>query len=163
MHMTDLFIVDYTDAHAAAFYDINAQWIQAMYVLEPHDIHVLSHPRETIIDPGGVILLVASATHGIIGAGALMKARDGVFELTKMGVLDTVRGQKAGEFLLRAIVARAEAMAIDTLFLLTNTKSQAAIHLYEKVGFVHDAAIMREFGGTYDRCDVAMRYPLAIP
>ncbi len=152
-------ILDYTDAHAAAFHDINAQWITRMYVLEPHDVHVLTHPREMILDPGGVILLVASPVHGIVGACALMNAGDGAFELTKMGVLESVRGQKAGEFLLRAMVARAQAMRVDTLFLLTNTKSQAAIHLYEKIGFVHDADIMARYGSTYERCDVAMRYP----
>lgn len=38
-------------------------------------------------------------------------------------------------------------------------KCAAAIHLYEKLGFVHDAEIMRLFGARYERCDVAMSYP----
>jgi len=159
--MSDLTIIEYADEHASAFYAINAQWIDSMYVLEPHDIHVLTHPREAIVDRGGVILFVASPTLGLVGACALMKVDEGVFELTKMGVLESARGLKAGEYLLRAIVARAETMDLDTLFLLTNRKSAAAIHLYEKIGFVHDAAIMRDYGSTYERCDVAMRYPLA--
>jgi N-acetylglutamate synthase-like GNAT family acetyltransferase len=156
----DLSIIDYTDEHAAAFHDINAQWIDAMFVMEAHDRHVLTHPRAAILDPGGVILMVASRTHGIVGTCALMKAAEGVFELTKMGVRDSGRGQKAGEFLLRAIVARAEAMDLTTLFLLTHHSCEAAIHLYEKIGFVHDSAIMRDYGATYARCDVAMAYPL---
>lgn len=157
----DLNIVEYTDAHAAAFHDINAQWIEAMFVLEAHDRHVLSHPRETILEPGGVILMVESQKHGIVGTCALMKTGDGVFELTKMGVLENVRGLKAGEILLRAVIERAAAMDMQTLYLLTSSKCKAAIHLYEKVGFLHDAAIMRAYGTTYARCDVAMSYPIS--
>jgi len=154
-------VLDFTDERASAFHDINAAWIEAMFVLEEHDRHVLSHPREAIVDKGGDILFVASPDHGIIGAGALMPVEPGVLELTKMGVRAEQRGLKAGEFLLAALLDRARAMAPDTLFLLTSAKCQAAIHLYEKAGFVHDAAIMQRYGQTYARCDVAMRFPLA--
>ncbi|MBN2973940.1 hypothetical protein JW805_18185 [Roseomonas aeriglobus] len=54
-----LTILPYTDALAPAFRDINTAWIADMFTLEPHDEHVLSHPREAIIDRGGVILFVA--------------------------------------------------------------------------------------------------------
>jgi GNAT superfamily N-acetyltransferase len=158
---TDLSILDYTDAHAAAFHDINAQWITSMFALEDHDRHVLTHPRDVIIDPGGVILMVSSKAYGIVGTCALMKTSDGVFELTKMGVLESIRGLKAGEFLLRAMLDRAATMDMTSLYLLTNSKCEAAIHLYEKLGFVHDGAIMRAYGSTYARCDVAMSYPIA--
>jgi RimJ/RimL family protein N-acetyltransferase len=47
---------------------------------------------------------------------------------------------------------------MDKIYLLTNRKCAAAIHLYEKLGFVHDEAIMRSFGARYERCDVAMSY-----
>jgi ribosomal protein S18 acetylase RimI-like enzyme len=158
---SDLKILEYTDAHAAAFHDINAQWIESMFVLEDHDRHVLTHPRELILDPGGAILMVSSKAHDIVGACALMKTSEGIFELTKMGVLENVRGLKAGEFLLRAVLERAATMEMTTLYLLTSSKCEAAIHLYEKNGFVHDAAIMETYGATYARCDVAMSYPIA--
>ena len=79
-------------------------------------------------------------------------------ELTKMGVRATARGLKAGEFLLAAMLDRAKAMPVETLYLLTNARCAAAIHLYEKLGFRHDAAIMADYGARYARCDVAMRY-----
>ena len=156
-----LSVVDFTDERAAAFHDINAAWIEAMFVLEEHDRHVLAHPREVIVDRGGAVLFVASPDHGIIGAGALMPVEPGVLELTKMGVRAGLRGLGAGALLLAALIERARAMAPDLLFLLTSSKCAAAIHLYEQAGFVHDAAIMRRYGSTYQRCDVAMRYPLA--
>ncbi|MFY7759672.1 GNAT family N-acetyltransferase, partial [Aquidulcibacter sp.] len=110
-----------------------------MFALEDTDRKVLENPQSMIMDKGGDILFVSAEGLGVVGACALMPAKDsGAFELTKMGVLDSARGQKAGEFLLDAVLARANAMKIETLFLLTNTKCEAAIHLYEKLGFVHD-------------------------
>jgi GNAT superfamily N-acetyltransferase len=153
-----LVIREFTNALAGDFHDINAEWINGMFQMEETDRDVLENPRERIIDPGGVILFVESAGLGIVGACALQKTGDRQFELTKMGVRSTAQGRKAGEFLLSAIIARAQAMDVDTLYLLTNAICAPAIHLYEKLGFVHDGAILRDFGARYARCDVAMRY-----
>ena len=57
-----------------------------------------------------------------------------------------------------ALRPRAEALGAKKLYLLTNHASAAAIHLYEKLGFEHDAGIMAEYGTRYERCDVAMLY-----
>jgi DNA-binding MarR family transcriptional regulator/GNAT superfamily N-acetyltransferase len=151
-------IREYTDDLAAHFRDINAEWINAMFRMEPTDQDVLDHPRERIIDAGGTILFVEARGLGIVGAGALMPAKDGGLELTKMGVRESARGLKAGEHLLAALIARAQTMDGDPFFLLTNTRCAAAIHLYEKNGFRHDAGIMVRYGARYERCDVAMRY-----
>jgi len=75
-----------------------------------------------------------------------------------MGVRESARGLGAGAFLLAAITARALDLRADPLYLLTNKTCAAAIHLYEKLGFRHDAGIMADYGARYARCDVAMRY-----
>jgi ribosomal protein S18 acetylase RimI-like enzyme len=54
-------------------------------------------------------------------------------------------------------------MEVDSLYLLTNRKCAAAIHLYEKLGFAHDASILDTDGKRYERCDVAMSYSLDRP
>nr|WP_294850599.1 GNAT family N-acetyltransferase [uncultured Sphingomonas sp.] len=151
-------IREYDDALAQDFYDINAEWIETMFRLEDADREVLLHPRENVIDPGGAILFVEADGHGIIGTCALKKTGETAFELTKMGVRSPVRGLKAGEYLLSATIQRAQEMGANPLYLLTNRDCQAAIHLYEKLGFEHDAGIMRDYGARYERCDVAMRY-----
>ena len=156
--MAGLTILEFDDSLAAAFHDINAEWIRAMFVLEPHDQHVLSHPRETIVDPGGAILFVAGSDGMVLGTGALMPTGGGGVELTKMGVLEAARGTGAGAFLLAALVEKGRAMGADPLYLLTSSKCEAAIHLYEKVGFAHDVGVMADYGATYQRCDVAMRF-----
>ena len=157
--MTDgLTLREFSDELAPHFHDINAEWIEAMFRLEPTDRDVLENPRARIIDAGGDILFVEAEGLGIVGTCALQKTGATSFELTKMGVRASARGRKAGEFLLAAIIERAKALGADPLYLLTNRKCAPAIHLYEKLGFRHDAGIMAAYGARYERCDVAMRY-----
>ena len=152
-------IRDFTDDLAQAFHDINATWISQMFSLEENDVRLLENPRELIVDKGGAVLFAETSDLGVVGTCAIMRMKDGWFELTKMGVLEAARGRKVGEFLLAAALERAKAMGVaDRLYLLTNRKCGPAIHLYEKLGFQHDAEIMALFGSRYERCDVAMRY-----
>ncbi|MCW8108966.1 GNAT family N-acetyltransferase [Alteromonas ponticola] len=143
----------------APYFDaINREWISDMFTLEPIDEKVISNPQHYVIDRGGYIWFASHPEHGVVGTCALMKKADGVFELTKMGVSSHARGLKVGEKLLSFVISKAEVIAYNTLFLLTNQKCQAAIHLYEKHGFVHDKEILQNYGKAYERCDVAMRY-----
>lgn len=155
-----LIIHEFTDELAPQFYAINAEWITSMFALEQTDIDVLENPRARIIEPGGAILFIEAPGLGIVGTCALQQTSPRKFELTKMGVTAAARGLKAGEALLAAMIERAQAMGAQQLYLLTNRKCEAAIHLYEKAGFRHDAGIMAHYGARYARCDVAMDYPL---
>ncbi|HMS19352.1 GNAT family N-acetyltransferase [uncultured Sphingorhabdus sp.] len=151
-------IVEFRDELAPLFHDINEEWISGMFEMEDVDRHVLQNPRATIIDKDGDILFVEVEGRGIVGAGALKWSGSGQLELTKMGVRSDLRGLKAGEFLLNALIERAVSMAPERLYLLTNKKCEAAIHLYEKCGFEHDADLLAEAQHQYARCDVAMTY-----
>ena len=156
--MENIDILEFSDALAPHFESINAQWINAMFILEDIDKQVLQQPRAHIIDKGGKIWFAKHPKLGIIGACALLNKGKGNFELTKMGVLETARGLKVGEILLRFVIKEAQRMGVNCLFLLTNAKCEAAIHLYEKNGFEHDEGIMQNYGQSYERCNVAMRY-----
>jgi len=153
-----LVVRNYSDDLAREFHDINAEWISDMFRMEETDRQTLENPRASIIDAGGAILFVEAKGLGIIGTCALQKTSATGFELTKMGVRASARGLKAGEFLLHAVIDKAAALGADPLYLLTNSRCAAAIHLYEKLGFEHDAGIMADYGARYARCDVAMRY-----
>jgi GNAT superfamily N-acetyltransferase len=161
MHAPDTstyLIHDFNDDLAPAFRDINAEWINTMYRMEAVDQDVLDHPRERIIHAGGIILFIEIPGKGIVGTGALKKTGDHQYELTKMGVLPSARGLKAGERLLAALIEKALTLGANPLYLLSNTKSEAGVYLYEKLGFAHDPEIMQRFGTGYERCNVAMRY-----
>ena len=158
-----LTIVGYDDSLAQDFYEITREWVEDMFTLEDNDILLMKDPKGSIIDKGGIILFVKDETLGIIGTCALVPVGDGSFELTKMGVRTSARGRKAGAFLLREILKHARSLGIDELFLLTNKKCEAAIHLYEKAGFVHDAGLLARYGARYERANVAMSYDLSWP
>lgn len=153
-----LHFIDYTPALAPHFDRINREWITTMFHLEAVDENVIGNPQQYIIKPGGHIWFAEHSSLGIVGTCALMKKQSGVFELTKMGVASHARGMNIGEGLLKHVLTQAPAIAFNTLFLLTNKKCEAAIHLYEKHGFVHCNDIMQRYGSAYERCDVAMRY-----
>lgn len=148
----------FDDRLAAAFARINREWIETMYALEPVDEAQLGDPRGEIVARGGDILFVEDPELGIVGTCGLLKTGNNEFELIKMAVLPAARGRGAGEFLLRATIERAFAMGAERLFLLTNSKSRAAIRMYERNGFVHDAELLATAGAEYERCDTAMRY-----
>lgn len=154
----DLKFISFTPALARHFKVINEQWINDMFQMEALDRNMLQYPQKRVIEPGGHIWFAEHASLGVIGTCATVKKAEGVFELTKMGVLKQARGLKAGERLLRHVLAESEKMPIQCLFLLTNEKCAAAIHLYEKNGFAHDSQIMAQYGSAYERCNVAMRY-----
>lgn len=143
-----------------AFRDINLEWVQEMFVVEAADREVLDYPQEHILDDGGVIVL--ALVDGVpMGTGALKKTAPGEYELTKMGVLKASRGLGLGKLVLDKLIERARELGARRLYLLTNTDCDTAIKLYEKRGFVHDAAVLQEFGGRYKRADVGMLFPLS--
>ena len=148
----------FSDDLAPYFDTINREWISQMFTLEPVDERVITRPKAQIIDTGGHIWFALHNELGVVGTCALMKKKEGVFELTKMGVVSSARGLKVGEALLRHVLSQAPNIATTCLFLLTNNRCEAAIHLYEKNGFSHCPKIMQEFGGAYERCNVAMRF-----
>ena len=155
---TQVMIKSFEPALAHHFEAINKEWIDDMFVLETIDKQVLEDPQRHIIDKGGKIWFAEHPTLGIVGTCAFWNKGDNSFELTKMGVLKSARGLKVGEILLQHVLNEAQALKIKKLFLLTNAKCEAAIHLYEKNGFVHDKTIMRDYGQNYTRCNVAMLY-----
>lgn len=154
----ELEFLEYSPALRHHFKEINEQWITRMFTLEAGDRSTLDHPDEKIINRGGKIWFAKHKTLGIVGTGALLKKDANNFELTKMGVLENARGLKVGERLLQHMLQETKSMKIDMLFLLTNKLCEAAIHLYEKNGFVHDEKIMDAYGSLYERCNVAMLY-----
>lgn len=154
----NLTFLEFEPKLAPFFEQINSQWIESMFVLEDVDKQVLRYPQENIVDKGGKVWFAEHSQLGIVGTCALLNKGDGAFELTKMGVLEDARGLKVGEKLLQHVIAQANSLPVDCLFLLTNAKCEAAIHLYEKNGFKHDKQIMEKYGKSYQRCDVAMRF-----
>lgn len=152
-------IVEFRPEHAEAFREINLEWIEGMFSAEALDLEILENPERFILEPGGRIM-VALLEGEPVGVGALMQVAPGCFELTKMGVRPAAQGHSAGARLLLALIAKARALNARELYLLSSTRCEAAVHLYQKHGFRHDPDIMERYGKNYSRCNVAMSFPL---
>src|SRR6185437_1086840 len=80
--MPALRIRDYSPELRRHFYDINAEWIDAMFKFETADREVLEDPQSHILDGGGAILFVEALGLGAIGTCAIRKTGPKSAELT---------------------------------------------------------------------------------
>ena len=118
----------------AAFHDINRDWIERYFVVEKKDRETLEHPRATILDKGGAILMAIDGD-AAIGCVALIAMTDGGFELAKMGVRPKAQGRGVGRDLIMAAIVHARSLGASRLYLETNSALKAALKLYRDAGF----------------------------
>jgi putative acetyltransferase len=120
----------------AAFFRLNEDWITKFFELEPADREIISDPKARILDRGGQVC-IAEREGEAIGCCALIVIAPGQFELAKMTVAESERGSGIGRRLLEFTIEEARRMGAHRLYLESNTKVAAAIHLYEELGFRH--------------------------
>ncbi|HEX5152370.1 MAG TPA: GNAT family N-acetyltransferase [Parafilimonas sp.] len=137
-------IIDYEDRYHEDFRRLNLEWLEQFNLTESHDLEVLDHPQENVIDRGGFIFLLKE-DDVIIGTAGLFKINDREYELIKMSVAPEHRGKKFGDMLLEKCISKAEDVNASKLILFSNSNLQTAIRLYEKFGFRHVAAIDAPF------------------
>jgi putative acetyltransferase len=127
-------IIEYKAKYARHFREINLDWLQEFFDVEPYDRIVLNDPHEHIIKHGGRILF-ARIRGEIVGTCALLKHAEKKYELAKMGVRTPFRGTGVGRLLVEAAIDKARELGADTLVLATSTKLEAANRLYHSLGF----------------------------
>jgi ribosomal protein S18 acetylase RimI-like enzyme len=127
-------IVDFHPRYSHLFRDLNYEWLEEFFEIEPYDRIVLGDPQKHIIRHGGCILF-AQVKREIVGTCALQKHTEKKYELAKMSVSSTHRGNGIGHALARAAIERARTLGADKLVLATSKKLLAANHLYESLGF----------------------------
>lgn len=84
--------------------------------------------------PSGCVL-VAEAQGEMVGCVALQRKDSAVAEIKRFYVRPGFRGQKLGEWLMRAIIEKAEDLEYSALVLGAIPKTVAAQHLYIRLGF----------------------------
>ena len=147
-------IVPYRFAHKAAFRDINLEWIETHFTVEPEDRHQLDHPQH-ILDAGGAIF-IALMDGEPVGTAALVRTEAGDFELAKMAVTPQTQGHGVGRRLGEAAIAEARRRRAKEVYLESNRKLEQAIALYRKLGFVE----IDRGPSPYARCDIQMALAL---
>jgi GNAT superfamily N-acetyltransferase len=145
-------IIPYHKQHAQAFKDLNIEWLETYFYVEPYDLEVLSNPDTYIIDKGGHIFF-SMKNEKVTATVALMKIEENVYELTKMAVDKTMRGRGIGQLLIHHCIDFARKNKFNKLVLYSNTKLENAIYIYKKWGFEE---IELESSSSYERANIKM-------
>jgi GNAT superfamily N-acetyltransferase len=159
--MSDVIVREFQPGDADAFFELNREWIQRYFWLEPADLEVLWHPQTAILDTGGRIFM--AVRNGVcIGCCALIAIGPGEYELAKMAVTPAERRGGIGRRLIAAAIAKAERIGATRLYLETNHTLTGAILLYESMGFQH-LPPSRVKPSHYSRADVYMERMVGMP
>ncbi|REH52310.1 MarR family transcriptional regulator with acetyltransferase activity [Tenacibaculum gallaicum] len=146
-------ITTFKEEYSTSFYDLNIEWLQTFFYVEPYDKEVLSNPHTYIINKGGHIFF-AKLNNEVVGTVALMPMEEpNVYELTKMAVSPKHRGYKIGQQLMQHCIEFAKNNLFNKLVLYSNTKLENAIYIYRKFSFLE---IPVEEGCPYERCNIKM-------
>ncbi|HEY6402692.1 MAG TPA: GNAT family N-acetyltransferase [Blastocatellia bacterium] len=134
MEIESIGIITYNDTHATAFNQLNRTWLEEHALLEDGDRKQLEHPRESILAKGGEIF-IAVMSDEIVGCCAMIPLDAGVVELAKLAVDTRAQGHGLGRRLTETALNWARHRGAKKVILLSSTKLQTALRLYERLGF----------------------------
>jgi N-acetylglutamate synthase-like GNAT family acetyltransferase len=129
-------IIDYSGQYANDFRDLNLEWLEKYNLTESHDLEVINHPKETVLDKGGYIFLAREGDR-IVGTAGIANEENSIYELVKMTVAPAFRGQGISKMLIEKCLDKARELKAKKVFLYSNSQLQTAISLYKKYGFAH--------------------------
>jgi GNAT superfamily N-acetyltransferase len=128
-------IVPYIAEYKEHIKSLNYEWLEKYFAVEPNDVIQLSNPQVEILNKGGKIFF-ALDDDAVIGTASLLKVSDEEYELAKMAVTEKYKSAGIGKMLMEYCIDEAKKLNAKKLTLVSNTKLDAAIHIYRKYGFV---------------------------
>lgn len=156
--MLPILIVKYEDQYAEAFEHLNRVWLERYGLFEEGDRKYLEHPQETILAQGGEIFFALNDGE-VVGTCAVIPRSEETVELAKLAVADQLQGQGLGRRLTETGIAWARKRGAQKVVLVSSTKLQQALSLYEKLGFVY-GSLPAETG--YETADIYMELSLGL-
>jgi ribosomal protein S18 acetylase RimI-like enzyme len=149
-------VVPFQERYRDHFARLNLQWIEHYFRVEEADRTSFADPHGTFVAPGGQVFF---ALHGgqVLGTCAVRRESEDTFELCKMAVAPEARGLGLGDALMRAVLQFAREQGARRVYLVSNTRLEAAIGLYRKHGFEttrQGPEVGRQAG--YERADIEM-------
>jgi len=104
---------------------------------EPEGLdHDIAHWQEEYGGGQGALLLVQDPAGEVVGTAAVRFLAPGVGELKRMWLRPTCQGRGLGRRLMDASLEEARRLGCRSLRLDTESKLEAAVHLYRAYGFV---------------------------
>lgn len=130
----NLEIITFEPQYKEAFVELNYQWLEEFFEIEPYDRIVLEQCETKILTPGGHIFMVLE-NQNVVGTFAFVKLDEGVYEFTKMAVRPEKRNQGIGNQMMTFSIQFAEQQHWKKLILYSNRILENSIYLYQKYGY----------------------------
>ena len=124
--------------HAVRFGQLNRDWLEENDLMEESEEGQLADPEAHFIGGGGQIF-VALRDGDVIGTCALLPHGADELELAKLTVSAEFRGQGVARSLVERSLAYARERGVRRVMLLSNSRLQPALCLYESLGFTYGA------------------------
>lgn len=147
-------IVEYQEKYKADFIRFNTDWIVDNFgFLEEEDNDTFFHIEESL-EKGAMIYFAVE--NGVVLATCMAKPLDncGTWELCKLASNKHVPHKGAGSAVFKSAMDWAVSHGAKRLFILSNSKLKAALHIYEKYGFRE--VKLKDY--EYIRGDIAFEY-----
>lgn len=143
-------VVPYNPKYKDIFIAMNKKWIEEMFVLEKTDVEVLSNV-ENLLAQGGEIFFTLDDEENVLACCMLEPHEGGDWEIAKFASNGKVKG--AGSLCLQACIDCARQKGLKKILIVSNTKCEAAVHLYRKFGFNEIPVDKKIF--PFDRANIA--------
>lgn len=146
-------IILYEERYKQYFIDFNTDWIISNFgFLEEHDKEAF-HQIDEAMEKGAMIFF-AIENHNVLATCMAKPMKDTTWEICKLGSNKHVPHKGAGSAVFEAAMQWALHHGAERLFILSNSKLKAAIHIYEKYGFKE----IKLDNYEYIRGDIAFEY-----
>jgi putative acetyltransferase len=129
--------VGYRDEFQPRFAELNRVWLVEFGLLEDPDLAQLDDPRHYFLKPGGEVFCAVRDGQVVGTAAVVPHGTAGEWEMAKLAVDPAERGRGVGRQLVQRCIAFAATHGATRLVLVSNHQLQAAIRVYETLGFEH--------------------------
>lgn len=127
-------IVEYQEKYKEAFIQFNTDWIIDNFgFLEEEDKNTFKSIEKSL--DAGAMIYFAVENETVLAACMAKPMKGGTWELCKLCSNKHVLHKGAGSAVFEAAMNWAIDHGAEKLFILSNSKLKAAIHIYEKYGF----------------------------
>lgn len=146
-------VIEYQEKYKKYFIQFNTDWIRDNFgVLEEEDMATFDHIEESLAK--GAMIYFAVEGENVLATCMAKPMEDGTWEICKLGSNKHIPHRGAGSAVFEAAMDWAIRHGAKKLFIISNSKLKAALHIYEKYGF-HEIKLDDY---EYVRGDIAFEY-----
>jgi len=127
-------IVENKKKYLQDFIRLNEEWIEKYFEIEQIDKDLAKNPYSIIKNNGYIFSIIENEK--VIGVCALINSTSDTYELARMAISKEHQGKGYGSLLLETCLKKLKSINAKKVTLVSNTKLETAIKLYNKYGFV---------------------------